>query len=69
MNKTYWTMPDGRQSTIYALTDGKITAHISDFGATIHRLYVPDAKGQLALTFLLLAGIAAVAIYWVAVLL
>ena len=47
MNKTFWTMPDGRQSAIYELTDGKITAHISDFGATVHRLYVPDAKGNL----------------------
>ena len=47
MNKTYWTMPDGKQSTIFELTDGIITAHISDFGATIHRLYVPDAKGNM----------------------
>lgn len=42
-----WSMPDGTQATIYELTDGNITAHISDFGATIHRLFVPDKSGQL----------------------
>ena len=39
--------PFGANATMYILTDGKITAHITDYGATIHRLYVPDAKGQL----------------------
>lgn len=39
--------PFGPNATMYILTDGIITAHITDFGATIHRLYVPDAKGQL----------------------
>ena len=39
--------PFGDKATMYILTDGIITAHIIDFGATIHRLYVPDAKGQL----------------------
>ncbi len=39
--------PFGDNATIYVLTDGIITAHITDYGATIHRLYVPDAQGQL----------------------
>lgn len=39
--------PFGNNATMYILTDGKITAHITDFGATIHRLYVPDANGKL----------------------
>ena len=37
----------GNNATMYILTDGRITAHITDFGATIHRLYVPDASGKL----------------------
>lgn len=47
MNTSIWEMPNGEKATIYQLTDGKITAHISNFGATIHRLYVPDAAGKL----------------------
>ena len=43
-----WTLPSGEQATIFELTDGKITAHVSDFGATIHRLYVPGKTGELA---------------------
>ena len=38
----------GDKATMYILTDGKITAHITDFGATIVRLYAPDAKGNLS---------------------
>lgn len=40
--------PFGSNAAMYILTDGKITAHITDLGATIVRLYVPDANGQLA---------------------
>ena len=40
-------MPFGSNATMYVLTDGIITAHITDFGATIHRLFVPDAKGNV----------------------
>ena len=39
--------PFGSSATMYILTDGIITAHITDYGATIHRLYVPDAAGNL----------------------
>ena len=48
MKTSFWSLPDGTQATIYELTDGTITAHISDFGATIHRLYVPDRDGTLS---------------------
>jgi len=41
-------MPFGDNATMYILSDGVITAHITDFGATIHRLYVPDRDGKLA---------------------
>ena len=40
-------MPFGDNATLYILTDGKITAHITDLGATIQRLYVPDVNGKL----------------------
>ena len=39
--------PFDNNASLYILTDGKITAHITDFGATIQRLYVPDASGKL----------------------
>ena len=39
--------PFDNNATMYILSDGVITAHITDFGATIHRLYVPDRNGKL----------------------
>ena len=37
----------GENATLFILTDGVITAHITDLGATIQRLYVPDRNGKL----------------------
>ncbi len=48
MKKEFGTLVGGRKATMYVLTGGGLTAHITDFGATIHRLYVPDSKGELA---------------------
>ena len=39
--------PFGSDATMYILTDGTITAHITDLGATIQRLWVPDKNGKL----------------------
>ena len=47
MQQPFGKMPDGRQATMYILTDGVITVHITDFGATVHRIYVPDRNGKL----------------------
>ena len=47
MQQPFGKMPDGRQATMYILTDGVITVHITDFGATVHRIYAPDRNGKL----------------------
>ena len=48
MKKEFSKLPDGSTAYLYTLRGGGLEAHISDFGATLHRLYVPDAKGNLA---------------------
>ena len=48
MKKPFGTMPDGKPAFLYTITNGIITAEISDSGATLVRLFVPDAKGCLA---------------------
>lgn len=48
MKKTFGTLPNGQQTYIYTISCGKLTAEVSDFGATLVRLYVPDAAGNLA---------------------
>lgn len=40
--------PFGPNASLYTITDGVITAEISDHGATLVKLFVPDAKGELA---------------------
>lgn len=47
MNKReFAVLPDGRTADLYILKNGGLEAHITNFGATLHRLYVPDAKGN-----------------------
>ena len=48
MKKEFGKLADGRQTYVYILKNGGLEAHISDFGATLQRLYVPDAKGNPA---------------------
>ena len=38
----------GENASLYTISSGKITADITDFGATLVRLYVPDATGHVA---------------------
>jgi len=40
--------PFGPNASLYTITDGVITAEISDHGATLLKLFVPDSKGNLA---------------------
>ena len=47
MKREFGKLADGSIAYIYTLHGGGLEAHISDFGGTIHRLYVPDAKGHL----------------------
>ena len=48
MKKLFGIRSDGREAYAYTITGGGLTAEISDHGATILRLWVPDKKGNLA---------------------
>ena len=48
MKKPFGVLPTGEQTYVYTISCGAMTAEISDYGATLVRLYVPDSKGQLA---------------------
>lgn len=48
MKKLFGSLPGGEQVTVYTISCGKLTAEILDLGATLHRLYVPDARGNVA---------------------
>ena len=48
MQKEFGRLPDGSTAYLYTIRSGKLEAHISDLGATIQRLYVPDANGALS---------------------
>lgn len=47
--ETFGTLPDGGEAHIYTLSNGKgMIAKVSDFGATLVSLEVPDRDGKLA---------------------
>ncbi len=46
--KPFGMLPGGEQASLYTISCGKLEAHITDFGATLVRLYVPDSEGELA---------------------
>ena len=46
MKKDFGTLPSGQKASIYTITDGTITAMVTDFGATLVRLYVPAKDGS-----------------------
>ena len=48
MKKPFGIREDGQQTYLYTITDGVITAEISDHGATVVKLFAPDDKGDLA---------------------
>lgn len=48
MEKSFGTLPTGEQATLYTITGGGITATITDYGATLVSLFVPDARGDVA---------------------
>jgi len=48
MKKAFGVLPTGEQASVYTISYGAMRAEISDFGATLVRLYVPDQKGELA---------------------
>ena len=48
MKKLFGTRADAQQAYLYTITGGGLTAEISDHGATIVKLLVPDAAGNVA---------------------
>ena len=48
MKREFGTLPDGAVATLYTLTGGGLTATVTDYGATLVNLYVPDANGDAA---------------------
>ena len=48
MKKLFGTLKTGENAYLYTISGGGLTAVISDLGATIVKLFVPDVKGNLA---------------------
>ena len=46
--KNFGKLPTGEEATLYTISCGKITAAITNCGAALVSLWVPDAKGNLA---------------------
>ena len=46
--KTFGLLPDGSQATLYTIQNEFLTASITDLGATLVSLLVPDPKGEIA---------------------
>ena len=48
MIEDFGTLPSGQKASLYTITGGRISASITDFGANLVRLLVPDAQGAVA---------------------
>ena len=48
MRESFGCLLSGQQATLYTISLGQIRAQITDYGATLVRLYVPDADGNVA---------------------
>ncbi len=47
MKREFGHMPSGEAVTLYTITNGRIIAHITDLGATLVSLFLPDREGKL----------------------
>lgn len=47
MKKSFGILPNGEKATLYTISSGKVTAMVTDFGATLVHLYVPAKDGAL----------------------
>lgn len=45
MKEFFGTLPDGQTASLYTISCGRLTACITDLGATLVRLMVPDCSG------------------------
>ena len=48
MKKSFGILPDGREATVYTISCGNFSAEVTDYGAALVRLWVPDREGKLA---------------------
>ncbi|MBQ9148627.1 MAG: galactose mutarotase [Oscillospiraceae bacterium] len=46
--KSFGTLPNGEQASLYTISCGSITATVTDYGAHLVSLWVPDKAGNLA---------------------
>lgn len=46
MKKPFGKLPCGQETFLYTISSGGITATVTDFGATLVHVYVPDADGN-----------------------
>ena len=46
MKRTFGKLPDGKETFLYTISGGGITVSVSDLGATLVSVYVPDADGN-----------------------
>lgn len=46
MKKPFGILPSGEQAWLYTIKSGAMQAQLTDFGATLVRLYVPDGSGN-----------------------
>lgn len=48
MKKSFGTLPSGEETFLYTISCGKLSAAVTDYGATLVSLLVPDRDGALA---------------------
>ena len=48
MKESFGFLPSGEQTFLYTISGGGLTAAVTDYGATLVRVLVPDAQGALA---------------------
>ena len=48
MKETFGILPSGEAASLYTITCGGLTACVTDYGANLVRLFVPDKNGQVA---------------------
>ena len=48
MKEKFGILPTGEETSLYTISCGGLTAKISDYGATLVNLFVPDKDGVVA---------------------
>ena len=48
INENFGRLPDGRQTHLYTISCGQLTAKVSDYGAHLVSVLVPDKDGALS---------------------